>query len=84
MLGTALVIMLANMGAVSQPWDDAVKNVAHGNTWLLNLQLSEIKGWVSDTIQTPSLRGVDFGIGIGTIAMGLRLWLSLEKTGGQN
>ena len=84
LLGTALVIMLANMGAVSQPWDDAVKNVAHGNTWLLNLQLSEIKGWVSDTIQTPSLRGVDFGIGIGTIAMGLRLWLSLEKTGGQN
>lgn len=84
LLGTALVVMLANMGAVAGPWDDAVKNMAHGNAWLLNLQLGEIGKWISATIQTPSLRGVDFGIGIGTIAMGLRLWLSLEKTGGAN
>lgn len=84
LLGTALIVMLANMGAVAGLWDDQVKTMAHGNAWLLNLQLAEVSKWISSTIQTPSLRGVDFGIGIGTIAMGLRLWLSLEKTGGQN
>lgn len=84
LLGTALVVMVSKMGAVAMPIDEGVKNVAHGNAWLLNFQLSEISNWIMNTIQTPSLRGVDFGIGIGTIAMGLRLWLSLEKTGGQN
>jgi len=34
-------------------------------------------------IQTPAIRGIDFGVGIGLLAMGLRLWLSLEKTGGE-
>jgi hypothetical protein len=38
--------------------------------------------WLRNTFQVPSIRGIDFGVGIGALAMGLRLWLSLERTGG--
>jgi hypothetical protein len=48
---------------------------------LFNFTLTEIAKWIKDTFQTSSLRGIDFGVGIGALAMGLRLWLSLERQG---
>ena len=47
-----------------------------------NLKITEIAGWIRNNMQTPSIRGIEFGVGIGLLAMGLRIWLSLEKTGG--
>jgi hypothetical protein len=83
LLGTALIVMLSSMGMVTYFWDTKMIQPMAGNSqFLLNFQLSEVSRWISNTMQTPSLRGIDFGIGIGTVAMGLRLWLSLEKTGG--
>lgn len=79
LLGTALILIISSMPAISSQWDGAI--AATGNSFLANFELSEIAKWIRNTIQTPSLRGIDFGIGIGTVAMGLRLWLSLDKGG---
>jgi len=75
LLAAALIMMLSLMGTVASFWDGAAANVSQ------NLTLSEISKWLRDNVQNSSLRGIDFGIGIGALAMGLRLWLSLEKTG---
>jgi len=82
LLSTALLVMLSLMGAVAFVWDESVKGIANGNPFLLNFQLTEISAWIRNTFQTASLRGIAFGVGIGALAMGLRLWLSLERTGG--
>lgn len=82
MLATAFIIMLGLMGALEFAWNGAIDSMK-GSTapgFADNFKLTEIVKWISDTLQTPSLRGIDFGIGIGALAMGLRLWLSLEKT----
>jgi hypothetical protein len=82
LLLTALIVMLSLLGAVVLVWDDAVTALAGGNPVVENLKLSEISQWIRNNLQTPSIRGIDFGVGIGLLAMGLRIWLSLEKTGG--
>ncbi|MCC7230428.1 MAG: hypothetical protein IT203_08525 [Fimbriimonadaceae bacterium] len=74
LLAAALIMMLSLMGTVASFWDGAAANVSQ------NLTLSEISKWLRDNVQNSSLRGIDFGIGIGALAMGLRLGLSLEKT----
>jgi hypothetical protein len=82
LLATALIVILSLMGAVAFEWDEGVARMANGNPLLLNLQLTEISQWLRNTFQTSSLRGIAFGVGIGALAMGLRIWLSLERTGG--
>jgi hypothetical protein len=84
LLASALVVMLSLMGAVTNAWQGGIDTLAHGNqaSFLQNFSLDTIRGWLTNNVQTPSIRGIDFGIGIGSLAMGLRLWLSLERTGG--
>jgi hypothetical protein len=82
LLGTALLVMLSLMGVVVYLWDSAVTSMVGEpgqNPLLDNLRLSEISRWLRSTFQTSSLRGIAFGVGIGALAMGLRLWLSLER-----
>lgn len=79
LLGTALLVMLSLMGVVAYAWDGMVTRMADGNPLVENLKLTEISGWLRNTFQTASLRGIAFGVGIGALAMGLRLWLSLER-----
>lgn len=75
LLGTALIVILSLMGAVEFAWN----NMFAGHP---NASLTEIYKWIQNTVQTPSIRGIDFGVGIGALSMGLRIWLSLEKEGG--
>lgn len=84
LLSSALIVMLSLMGAVSYVVDGAIMRAAGDNpeSFLANFELSSIAGWLRGTFQTASLQGIAFGIGIGALAMGLRLWLSLEKAGG--
>jgi hypothetical protein len=88
LLATAVLVMLSLMGAVSFLFDGAVNNMAGGKDgtgghgFLMNFQLTTIATWIKDTFQTSSLRAIGFGVGIGALAMGLRIWLSLEKMGG--
>ncbi|HSI71789.1 MAG TPA: hypothetical protein VK934_01315 [Fimbriimonas sp.] len=60
----------------------AAEMMAANNSFAQNFTLTAIRGWIQSTVQTPSIRAIDWGIGIGALAMGLRLWLSLERTGG--
>ncbi|RYG48664.1 hypothetical protein EON79_03795 [bacterium] len=82
LLATALVVMISLMGAISQGYDNLIRAQAGPDGFLLNFQLATIAAWLKDTFQTSSIRGIQFGVGIGALAMGLRLWLSLERTGG--
>jgi len=80
LLVTALVVMLSLMGLVEFYWGAGVDHIHASN----NFKLTNIAAWLGKNVQTPALRGIDFGVGIGLMAMGLRIWLSLEKTGGMN
>lgn len=84
LLLTAFVVLLSVMGAVQFQVDQFVaQSLAHNdpNSFMMNFQLSEIAGWLKNTVQSSSIRGIEFGVGIGLMAMGLRIWLSLERTG---
>jgi hypothetical protein len=83
LLASALVVMLSLMGLVTNAWQGRIDAMAghDPNSFLQNFSLDTIRTWITNTVQTPSIRGIDFGIGIGSLAMGLRLWLSLEKSG---
>lgn len=82
LLVTALIVILGLMGAVEFVWNSQVTRLAgdNPNSFLLNFRLSDITQWIKDNVQTPSIRGIDFGVGIGLLAIGLRIWLGLEKT----
>ena len=93
LLATALVVILSLMGAVEYMWGSAIAGMAGyadadkmeaANSFASNFTLTTIRGWIQSTVQTPSIRAIDWGIGIGALAMGLRLWLSLERTGGNS
>lgn len=84
LLLSALIVMLSFLGLAQFSWDTFLVNATHGNkdSFLLNFRLADVAAWLRGNIQTPAIRGIDFGVGIGLLAMGLRIWLSLEKTGG--
>jgi len=84
LLVTALIVVLSLLGIVVNQWDGAVTSLANGNGIIENFRLTDIAGWIKNNLQTPAIRGLDFGVGIGLLAMGLRIWLSLEKTGGDS
>ena len=80
LLATALIMMLSLLGAAqfaSGAIADAIN--PQPDALIQNFTLSSISGWIGQNLQTPSIRAIDFGIGLGALAMGLRLWLSLEK-----
>lgn len=81
LLAAALIVMVSLMGLVVTIQDKTVANLAGGdpNSFVNNLKISVWSGWIRGNIQTPAIRAIEFGIGIGALAMGLRLWLSLER-----
>lgn len=87
LLASALFMMMSLLALVDLWWNNGVNvitgpdNQAH---FANNFRLTEIAGFIRRSFQGPSLRAIDFGIGIGALAMGLRLWLGLEKGGVSN
>lgn len=84
MLAAAFIMMLSLLGGIVEPANDLVLNkLAGGNpdAFVNNFALGNVANWIKDTFQTSSIRAIEFGIGIGALAMGLRLWLSLERGG---
>lgn len=77
LLATALLVVISLMGLVQNGIDSSLP----ADGLLSNLRLLNIKSFVQDTFQTAALRGISFGVGIGALAMGLRIWLSLERAG---
>lgn len=93
MMASALLLMVSLLGLVVTYWNGGVAHLAQNmgvpkadasigySSYLHSLQISDMADWVKKNLQTPALRAVDFGIGLGALAMGLRLWLGLEKGG---
>jgi hypothetical protein len=87
LLLTALLVILSLMGVLELMWGGVIDKISPSNpsahAFVQSFKLSSMASWLRAAIQTPAIRGIDFGVGIGLLAMGLRLWLSLEKTGGE-
>ncbi len=83
LMGSALILMLSLMGAVDFAIGQGIGSLTGNDPghFLNNFRLSVIADWVKAYLQVPSLRALDFGVGLGALAMGLRLWLGLEKGG---
>ena len=50
----------------------------HGS-YLSLLRTDNISNWLLTTVNSPALRAISFGLGVGELAMALRIWLSLER-----
>lgn len=83
MMASALILMINLMGAVTYLQGQAVEQlvISSGNPFWMNLKWTAIADWLRSTMQIPAIRAIDFGVYIGALAMGLRLWLGLEKGG---
>lgn len=83
MMASAILLMISLMGAVDYQWSEIIKGWTNDNPshMLNNLNLAEVSGWVKNYLQIPSIRALEFGVGLGALAMGLRIWLGLERGG---
>lgn len=83
LMASALIVMLSLMGLVEFAISSRVDAMTGGDPahFANNLKLTSIADWLKQYVQVPSLRAMDFGIGLGALAMGLRIWLGLEKGG---
>ena len=83
MMGSALILILSIMGAVDVPLASLIDQAVGSDPshFLNNFKISEIATWFRNFVQVPALRALEFGVGLGALAMGLRLWLGLEKGG---
>lgn len=94
LLASAILMMLSLLPIIENGWGSMINGMGgfpesgkpsnQTQFFLENFKLSEIAGFIRRSFQGPSLRAIDFGIGIGAVAMGLRLWLGLEKGGVSN
>lgn len=84
LLASALIVMLGLLGMAETYWSMGIDAMGGSNpeSFMNNFRLDSISGFLRDRFQAPGLRAIDFGVGVGALAMGLRLWLSLERGGG--
>lgn len=76
LLATALLLVLKTTTMFANYWASIPLVKEHPNA-----TLESICTWLTVSLQNSSIRGVDFGVGIGLLAMALRLWLNLERQG---
>jgi hypothetical protein len=74
LLVSAAVIMLGQV-AIGQ----ALTNWVPNDGFLANFRVENQANWILKKVNSPAILAIDFGLGIGALAMSLRLWLSLER-----
>lgn len=73
LMASALIVLLGlSFGGLITGWLPA-----HGMG--ANFRIETWSSWLLNIISSPALRAIDFGIGLGGLAMGLRIWLGIEK-----
>jgi hypothetical protein len=79
-------MMLSLLAIIDLASNKTISSMTGGDPghFLNNFKIGEIAGFIRAAFQQPSIRAIDFGIGIGALAMGIRLWLSLDRAGGTN
>lgn len=84
---TAMVVMIGvvPLGAyisytlLGLPQGPVPENADWWTRFLHNAGLPSISNWILTALNAPAQRAIEFGVGIGGLAMAIRLWLSLER-----
>lgn len=84
---TAMVVMIGvvPLGAylsyvvLGLPAEPAPEGASFLTQVLHNIGLPKIANWLLTQLNAPAQRAIEFGVGIGGLAMAIRLWLSLER-----
>jgi hypothetical protein len=74
LMGAAVIVMLGQVTLGT-----AITNRLPLTGFLSNFRLENLALYILTEINTPAMRGIYFGIGVGFLATSLRLWLSLER-----
>lgn len=79
LLITATLVMLGqtSIGALLTSWLPATSDGPNG--WTHFLRLEVIREWILFKANVPATRAIAFGLGIGGLAIALRIWLGLER-----
>ena len=74
LLTTAVIVMLGQVtfGQLLTAW------IPDTDFWH-NLHIEVIRNWILTKANTPAVRAISFGLGIGSLAVALRIWLGLER-----
>lgn len=74
LMTAAFLVMLAQVpvGLALTAW------IPRDSVWG-SLRLEVIKEWLLMVLNTAALRAIAFGLGVGALAIALRIWLSLER-----
>jgi hypothetical protein len=83
MLATAMLVMLSLLGLVEYASARFLTYFTKGDpgNFLNNFQLLDLSEWVRSNLERPSIRALEFGLGIGGLAIALRIWLGLDRGG---
>lgn len=75
LMGAALIVMLGQIpiGQYLTHW------IPEKGSFASIFRLDNISNWLLLTVNAPATRAIGFGLGIGGLAIALRLWLSLER-----
>ena len=74
LLGSAALIMLGQV-ALGQALTSGIPNTG----FAANFRVENLANWILEKVNSPAIQAVEFGVGVGSLAMALRLWLSLER-----
>ena len=74
LLVSAFAVMLGQV-AIGQAMTSHIPNTGFG----ANFRIENVANWILTRVNSPASLAVEFGLGIGSLATALRLWLSLER-----
>jgi hypothetical protein len=74
LMATALIVLLSFI-----PLGLALTSALPDQGFASNFRIESISGWLIQTVSVPSIRAIDLGLGLGLLAMALRIMLGLER-----
>lgn len=79
LLVTATLVMLGQIAIGTWLTHTLPEANAGPMGWTHNLRLEIIRDWILTKANAPASRAIAFGLGIGGLAVALRIWLGLER-----
>jgi hypothetical protein len=78
---TAMILMLGQVpvGMALTNWIPSEGRLEFFGTPYEQFRIENFSRWLLMRVNNPVQRAIEFGIGLGALAMGLRIWLSLER-----
>lgn len=74
LMATALIVLLSFV-----PLALMLTSSIPANSFAGNFRLDSIGNWLLGTLSAPAIRGIDLGLGLGVLAMAVRIMLGLER-----